>query len=171
MFFFIFITTPEGHVRVHFANLNLISVRHRKYRLIILVLALAQLLFNIGLALLLGIRSLDPRSRARTAPALTWCRRQLWSQTSCSAKSRSQYWSLTFNDKHWNVWWNLASLNDILWESRMPLLARGPGFGIKMLSVLLAYWWRFVSMICTAIFKRFASSSRLSSIFRKKQAL
>ena len=27
--------------------------------------------FNIGLALLLGIRSLDPRSRARTAPALT----------------------------------------------------------------------------------------------------
>ena len=36
-FFFIFITTPEGHVRVHFANLNLISVRHRKYRLIILL--------------------------------------------------------------------------------------------------------------------------------------
>ena len=26
--------------------------------------------FNIGLALLLGIRSLDPRPRARTAPAL-----------------------------------------------------------------------------------------------------
>ena len=65
--------------------------------------------FNIGLALLLGIRSLDPRPRARTAPALAWCRRQLGSQTSCSAKSRSQYWSLTFNDKHWNVWWNLAS--------------------------------------------------------------
>ena len=47
--------------------------------------------FNIGLALLLGIRSLDPRSRTRTAPALTWCRRQLGSQTSCSTKSRSQY--------------------------------------------------------------------------------
>ena len=54
--------------------------------------------FNIGLALLLGIRSLDPRSRTRTAPALTWCRRQLGSQTSCSTKSRSQYWSLTFLD-------------------------------------------------------------------------
>ena len=65
--------------------------------------------FNIGLALLLGIRSLDPRPRARTAPALAWCRRQLGSQTSCSAKSHSQFWSLTFNDKHWNVWWNLAS--------------------------------------------------------------
>ena len=65
--------------------------------------------FNIGLALLLGIRSLDPRSRARTTPALTWCWRQLWSQTSCSAMSRSQYRPLTFSDKHWNVWWNLAS--------------------------------------------------------------
>ena len=72
IFFFIFITTPEGHVGVHFGDIIISIQSGTENRLIILlVLALAQLLFNIGLALLLGIRSLDPRSRARTAPALT----------------------------------------------------------------------------------------------------
>ena len=113
LLFFLYLFQPlRGTKGVHLANHNLISVRLRKYWLIILeycTFLTSACSFNIGLALLLGIRSLDPRPRARTAPALAWCRRQLGSQTSCSAKSRSQFWSLTFNDKHWNVWWNLAS--------------------------------------------------------------
>ena len=111
-FFYIYFNPWGARKGVHLANHNLISVRLRKYWLIILeycTFLTSACSFNIGLALLLGIRSLDPRPRARTAPALAWCRRQLGSQTSCSAKSRSQFWSLTFNDKHWNVWWNLAS--------------------------------------------------------------
>ena len=71
---------------------NLNSVRHRKStNHPSCTCTCSACSFNIGLALLLGIRSLDPRPRARTAPALAWCRRQLGSQTSCSAKSRSQY--------------------------------------------------------------------------------
>ena len=103
-FFFIFISTPEGHERGTFCRI-IISFQSGTENIDQSSLSTAHFItsacsFNIGLALLLGIRSLDPRPRARTAPALAWCRRQLGSQTSCSAKSRSQFWSLTFNDKH-----------------------------------------------------------------------
>ena len=110
-FFFYIYYYPWGARRSTFWRYhNLNSVRHRKStNHPSCTCTCSACSFNIGLALLLGIRSLDPRPRARTAPALAWCRRQLGSQTSCSAKSRSQFWSLTFNDKHWNVWWNLAS--------------------------------------------------------------
>ena len=92
LFFYIYYY-PWGARRSTFWRYhNLNSVRHRKStNHPSCTCTCSACSFNIGLALLLGIRSLDPRPRARTAPALAWCRRQLGSQTSCSAKSRSQY--------------------------------------------------------------------------------
>ena len=54
-FFFIFITTPEGHVGVHFGDIIISIQSGTENRLIILlVLALAQLLFNMDLLFFSG---------------------------------------------------------------------------------------------------------------------
>ena len=63
---------------------------------------------SLELALLFRNRSLDPRSKARTTPALTWCRRQLKSQNPGSTKSLSQYRSFAYLWTHFDF----VSLSD-----------------------------------------------------------
>ena len=98
-----------------------------------------------------GASTLNPRSRTRTTPASTWCRRRLGSQNPALMKSRSQYRSLTFrflNTEMWGGTWH-RWLTPYRSHVCLSLLARGPGFGIKMISVLLAFktYFRWCSTV------------------------
>ena len=92
VFFFIFITTPEGHVRVHIvAKINLISVRHRIISTnppYVLARSFAQLLSTLTCASF-QVQELWPSLASSNASLSTWWRRRFRSQYQVSAKSFS----------------------------------------------------------------------------------